>query len=96
MLGFLCNLGLCTNGGELLYMDRAEHEPLPQGIPTQSQAGARAMRYPVWLEALAGFSFIVIIIGLIAAIVSPDEATGVIFPAGLAGVWLSSRVAQKF
>jgi hypothetical protein len=54
------------------------------------------MRYPVWLETLAGMSFIAVVIGLIAAVVSPNAATGLIFPAGLAGVWLSSRVAQKF
>ncbi len=77
-------------------MGRVENEPLPQGLPVQSQAGTRAMRYPVWLETLAGMSFIAVIIGLIAAVVSPNAATGLIFPAGLAGVWLSSRVAQKF
>jgi hypothetical protein len=77
-------------------MNGAEHEPLPRGIPTQSRASTRAMRYPVWLETLAGLSFVFILIGLIVAVVSPNEATGVIFPVGLAGVWLSSRVAQKF
>jgi hypothetical protein len=77
-------------------MDRAEHEPLPQGIAAQSDAGTRAMRYPIWLESVAGLSFMFIIVGLIAAVVSPNGATGMIFPAGLAGVWLTYRVAQKF
>ena len=52
-------------------------------------------RYPAWLGLLALGSFVALFGGVAAVMVSPTPAAGAIFPLGVAGLWLTGKLARS-